>query len=263
VTSKGRNWTHEAGIVWPLLVAAGREGDTLIYESVAKAIATNPLSVAYALRPIQTYCLENRLAPLTVVVVGKGNGRPGEGFIAWNVDDLAAARDAVRTQNWDLVGNPFAGFGADEDESILATRILNDPGSAGDVYRRVRDRGMVQRIFRLALLKAYGSCAMCGLSLPSALEAAHILPWRACSDHERMDVTNGLLLCASHHRLFDDGFIRLGDDFRIAYSDPGEERRPHTETDRAFVVRLHGRIPRLPVNTSHRPNPSFLERRYR
>jgi len=36
---------------------------------------------------IQDYCLEEKLPPLTILLVNQ-HGRPGEGFIAWDVDDL-------------------------------------------------------------------------------------------------------------------------------------------------------------------------------
>lgn len=256
-----RNWTHAAGTLWPMLVEAGQRGGTLTYSQAATAIATNPLSVAYALGPIQEYCLENRLAPLTVVVVGKHSGVPGGGFIAWEVDDLEAGRTAVRLQNWELVGNPFAGFGVDEDEVTLAERLIADPGRAGDIARKVRDRGMLQRIFRIALMDAYDGCALCGLTFPAALEAAHILPWNRCSDQERMDVRNGLLLCSSHHRLLDADVFVLEEDFSILYYDPDAEDGPYSRTDRDFALAFHGKAVRLPAVEALRPNPSFIRRR--
>ena len=259
---KGRNWTHAAGVIWPDLVAAGRNRQTLTYETVAKLITTNPLSVAFALDPIQNYCLENRLAPLTVVVVGKTSGVPGDGFVAWDVDDLAAARDAVQMQNWDLVGNPFEGFGPGDDEHSLASRILVDPAAGGEVYRLVRDRGIAQRIFRQALLTAYEGCALCGLTFPAALEAAHILPWGRCAENERLDVANGLLLCSTHHRLFDDHTFKLGADLTIIYYDPQEDDGPYSEADRALGSVLHGQTLRLPVLEAHHPNGAYIERRY-
>src|SRR4051794_10437643 len=138
-----KNWTHDAGVIWPHLVEVGGRGQTLTYTGVAGLIGTNPLSVRYALGPIQTYCLENRLAPLTVVVVGKGTGMPGDGFVAWDSDDLDTARDLVQRQNWDLVGNPFAGFGLNDDEESLADELLADPAKRGEIYRQVKDRGMI------------------------------------------------------------------------------------------------------------------------
>ena len=37
---------------------------------------------------IQNYCIEEKLPPLTILVVDK-SGKPGTGFIAYDVDKLA------------------------------------------------------------------------------------------------------------------------------------------------------------------------------
>jgi putative restriction endonuclease len=249
-------------LIWPLLVEAGRRRESVTYGALAPAIHTNALSVRYALGPIQSYCLENRLAPLTAVVVGKSSRRPGDGFVAWDADDIEAALEAVRLQNWDLVGNPFQGFGPDDDEGSFADTILDQPAARGDVFPRVRDRGVAQRIFRAALLKAYGQCVFCGLSFPAALEAAHILEWRLCSDEEKLDVRNGLLLCATHHRLFDDNTLTLSEGLTVLYCDPLEIEGPYTKTDRRLSVKLHERAIRLPAQPAWAPDASFIRRRY-
>lgn len=257
-----KNWVHAAGIAWPLLVEAGRQRTTLTYTNVAEVIHTNPLSVRYALDHIQNYCLENRLAPLTAVVVGRGSGTPGTGFIGWDVDDLEAAWDAVAAQNWALVGNPFAGFGPNDDEETLATQLVADPRNAAEVYRQVRDRGIAQRIFRSALLKAYeDKCALCGLSFTAALEAAHFVPWGHCAPEERLDVRNGILLCASHHRLFDCDVFAFREDMTIDYYDPEASDGEYGEADRSFALALHGATPTLPLKESLRPGAAYLLRR--
>ena len=258
-----RNWTHAARIAWPILVDVGSRREAITYEQLSGPLDTNPLSVGKALGVIQTYCLENRLAPLTVVVVGKTSGIPGDGFVAWDVGDFEAARDAVAAQNWTLVGNPFTGFDVDEDEDTLAKLIIDDQASAGDVYRKVRDRGIAQRIFRRALLTAYGSCAMCGLTFESALEAAHIVPWKDCGDDEKLAVCNGLLLCASHHKLFDCHEIRIRPNLTIQYYDPNELEGPYSRTDSKFATKLHGKTLNIPGDASLRPDPALIERRRR
>lgn len=257
-----RNWTNAAGVIWPMLVEAGSRHATLTYEDVAPAIRTNPLSVGKALGPIQFYCIENRLAPLTAVVVGKHSHAPGTGFVAWDVDDLDAAWDAVAAQNWSLVGNPFAGFGPDDDEKSFAGKLVAQPDRSGDVYRTVRDRGVMQRIFRLALLEAYESkCAMCALSFSDALEGAHIVPWGDCDPEHRLDVRNGILLCASHHRLYDCDVFVIEEDLTITYYDPEAKDGEYGDTDRSFALALHRTKPTLPRRKPLRPNPDFIRRR--
>ncbi len=85
-----------------------------------------------------------------------------------------------------------------------------DANSEADERRRVT-REVVQRrgqpAFRNALLSAYGGrCAITRCDAEDALEAAHIKPYQGDkSDH----VTNGLLLRADVHALFDLDLIGI------------------------------------------------------
>src|ERR1700722_13605652 len=79
-----------------------------------------------------------------------------------------------------------------------------DPKNIKDARERIR-RTIVQRRgqakFRNALLEAYGSrCAISGCGALEVLEAAHICPYQGSATNH---VTNGLLLRADIHTLFD------------------------------------------------------------
>lgn len=75
--------------------------------------------------------------------------------------------------------------------------------------------------FRQAVLRAYNyQCAICGFNMrhdnaPIALEAAHIR-WK--QHHGPCEVSNGLALCAIHHKAFDRGSIGLDEDMRVVVS---------------------------------------------
>jgi putative restriction endonuclease len=264
-----RNWQHAAGIIWPKLCAAARQGRTLAYRDLAPLIATNPLSVGRALGPIQSHCLENRLPPLTALVVNAGTGLPGNGFIAWDADDFSTALKLVFAFSWDAVPNPYAGFGPNDTTRTLARRLVLAPDEAGDVYAQVRVRGVAQNIFRAALLQAYdGRCAFCGMSFAQAQDAAHIKSWRQCVGHERLDPANGLLLCATHHRLFDAGLMTLDTDLCVVCADlemegtPGTENGGDSDADRTLTRALHGRRAYLPRKKALRPSRDFLRAHY-
>lgn len=75
--------------------------------------------------------------------------------------------------------------------------------------------------FEQTVLSAYGfCCSFCGFKgalrgRPVAVEAAHLqMPSHRGPDH----ITNGLALCAFHHRLFDRGALGLDRDHRILVS---------------------------------------------
>ncbi len=84
------------------------------------------------------------------------------------------------------------------------------PSSVEDARKRalaaiVRRQG--QPAFRRALMVAYdGKCAITGCDVKEALEAAHIYPYQGAHTN---DVTNGLLLRADLHTLFDLGLIGI------------------------------------------------------
>jgi putative restriction endonuclease len=83
--------------------------------------------------------------------------------------------------------NPFLGFGSEETVETLAEQLVKNPASSADAFRQVKDRGIAQRVFREGLLRAYNSrCAMCGLSFPEVLQAAHIIAFSECSVEQRI-----------------------------------------------------------------------------
>jgi len=95
-----------------------------------------------------------------------------------------------------------------EIERKLGAQGTFDPTDVTDSRERtfaaiVQRRGQAR--FRKMLLKAYnGSCAMTGCKLEPVLEAAHIHPYQG----DQTDViSNGLLLRADIHTLFDLGLI--------------------------------------------------------
>lgn len=68
-----------------------------------------------------------------------------------------------------------------------------------------------QQIFRKNLLSIYNSCILCGIKNTLLLKASHIKPWSKSSNIEKLDPSNGLLLCANHDALFDSGLISFND----------------------------------------------------
>jgi putative restriction endonuclease len=118
-----------------------------------------------------------------------------------------------------------------------------------------------QPIFRARVLRAYGSsCAMCGLSEPQLIDAAHIL-----SDlHPRGEpiVPNGLALCKIHHAAYDANIVGIRPDLVIEVrpdilAQSGGPMLKHGLQD------LHAQHLEVPHQVSARPDPARLEERYR
>lgn len=255
------NHEQRAFLAWPVLtrVAADPRRPSITYGELAAEVGVHHRAVRYILGLIQDYCLSEKLPPLTILVVNGQNGLPGSGFIAWDADNLEEGFRQVRGYRWELRENPF-GFAAEGNtENELAEKLVLDPTRALEIYALVKVRGAAQSIFRHALLRAYGErCAFCGLSFREALQAAHIVPWGECGASQRMAVGNGLLLCATHHRMFDAGLMTLGPDHTVQYQDPDSEDRHHTASDRIVSVDLDGKPAFLPDRLDHRPSSVLL-----
>ena len=180
------------------------------------------------------------------------NGELGKGFIAWNRNDLMNGKQKVYQENWNIKENPFAYTSDGTTEEALIKELLNSPSKSKEVYRKVKDRGVAQKIFRKALLMAYDNkCALTGLSYTEGLEAAHIVPWSNASDEQRLDVRNGVLLNAFHHKLFDTGFIRLNEDYEIICDE--NSYRSVTEYDKLMIDSICGKKINLPQDKNHYP----------
>jgi hypothetical protein len=165
-------------------------------------------------------------------------------------------RSGVPTVRWD--GKPVS-------KSEAAVRMQNRrDGQSGseDSSARVRKLAKIlarprQAIFRKELDLAYGGkCCITGCPIPAALQAAHIAPF--AGRHPSDAVTNGLLLRADLHMLFDqtdmavrpkDGVVFFSDEVRIW----GE------------YAQLHGKV-RLfspqPGYENARPDPAALKKRW-
>lgn len=77
-----------------------------------------------------------------------------------------------------------------------------------------------QGLYRRRLEEIETCCRVTGLSELAHLRASHIKPWRACTDSEKLDGNNGLLLSPHIDHLFDQGYITFTDtgDFLVSKS---------------------------------------------
>ena len=259
--AEGKNWLHAAGVIWPILVKAAGDGTLLRYKELGQVLGIHHRNVNKALNPIQLYCIDTRRPPLTVLVVGP-NLLPGAGFIAWDLGDLDAILTAVRAYNWTAVPNPFGQVGQAESEKAMVRRLVQHPEQAEAVYKQVPDRGVAQRLFRSAVASAYGhQCAFCRCSFPGALDAAHIMPWASATPAQRLDVRNGILLCATHHRMFDDAIITPTADRLVRYYDPDAAEGVYSAADTALGPALHGQPMHLPADQNAWPAVDLIQER--
>lgn len=110
-----------------------------------------------------------------------------------------------------------------------------------------------QAQFRAALLKAYQEkCAITNTNAGEALEAAHIKPYQGKHTNQ---VTNGLLLRADIHTLFDRELITIHPQNKEILISP--------QLEETIYKQLNGKILTVPENLEDQPDEQALEWRYR
>jgi hypothetical protein len=94
--------------------------------------------------------------------------------------------------------------------------LLPEGPSEKLILQKIRTQ---QGAFRRALIEKYNStCCLSGNQDPRLLIASHIKPFAECTEVERQDVNNGLLLSVHIDALFDKGLISFYNDGTIIIS---------------------------------------------
>jgi hypothetical protein len=73
---------------------------------LSKLIGVPPAGLGKLLEPIQSFCILERLPPLTILVVQTSTGLPGTGFTAASASEYAKAHMKVFRFDWLDYGNP-------------------------------------------------------------------------------------------------------------------------------------------------------------
>lgn len=163
----------------------------------------------------------------------------------WYVHDRDEARG-----HWLIVrGSPP---GATDDSIILPTEDDSSPGT--DDARRIGAiqvrRGQAK--FRADLIGAYsGQCAVTGSRIEELLEAAHIVPHAQGTNYR---VSNGLLLRADIHTLYDLYLLSVDERYRVHLS-----KRLILSDYRNY----HGaHLRSLPTTSAQQPSAFYLKARH-
>lgn len=253
------NQEERAYKAWFELINTASLGKYITYKELGHKIGIHHRAVRYVLGLIQNYCMDNELPPLTILVINQDTGKPGDGFIAWDIENTEDGVKKVYNYNWKRMNNPFGFVEIGMTSEDIVNELINNPDSSAEIYARIKVRGTSQRLFRNALLRVYDySCCICGLSFENALEACHIIPFSKADSYQRLDVSNGLLLCANHHKMFDSGQITINQDYSISYFDMNESEGGYSLYDRLMTIELNGELISLPNDNRLRPKKEYL-----
>lgn len=135
---------------------------------------------------------------------------------------------------------------------------VDDPIERRYLVRQTRVR-MHQAQFRGRVIPAYrDQCTICRLKEARLLDAAHIV-----GDLELLGeavVSNGLSLCAIHHRAFDQDLVGISPDYDVRVSDHllEDDDGPMLDVLKGF----HGQSIYLPTRHAWRPDRERLAQRF-
>jgi putative restriction endonuclease len=251
------NQAQRAALAWNVLKRIAKQRTTISHGELGRELGIHHRPIRFVLGIIQQYCLLERMPPLTILVVDQ-QGKLGGGFIAWDIGNREQGFQKVYDYNWDNIENPFSYALDGLTEEAVVRQILSNPDNTRDLYVRIKSRGTAQPIFRMALTRAYhGKCAFCGLSIEEVLEGAHIIPWSEANADQKLNVKNGLLLCATHHKLFDTGWLTINDEYMIVCNKLSHDK--DSEYNRLLTSALHGKKILLPADKKHWPEISYIQ----
>ena len=100
------NRYERAAQIWGVLAWAARHRQTITYQQLSQVTGMYTPGLGNMLAPIQAYCVHHKLPPLTVLVVQKSTGLPGEGFTAAQAVQTASDQARVFDYDWLEHGNP-------------------------------------------------------------------------------------------------------------------------------------------------------------
>lgn len=100
------NQTKRANIAWSILTEVAVNKDLITYGELGHQMKVHHRAVRFFLELIQNYCLNNNLPPLTILIVNQ-SGKPGEGYIASDIENFDLDKDLVYNFDWTKITNPF------------------------------------------------------------------------------------------------------------------------------------------------------------
>ena len=85
--------------LWSILALAATNRQTLTYSIVESLTGLHRAGIGDSLRPVQQYCVEKKLPPLTCLVVSHETGLPGDGCLT-SAAELPGALIRVFAHSW-------------------------------------------------------------------------------------------------------------------------------------------------------------------
>ncbi len=98
--------SERASQIWAVLALAAKGRQSLTYGILSRLVGVPAAGLGKLLEPIQSYCLIEKLPPLTILVVQQESGLPGSGFTGAKATEYAKDQMRVFAFDWIEHGNP-------------------------------------------------------------------------------------------------------------------------------------------------------------
>jgi len=135
--------------------------------------------------------------------------------------DLERQRPLERKLQWaDHAGAKFRTFPKSpvsvKDDTEFDIAQIKKKKIPATTRKQLIDARCGQGQFRSDVMAQWNrACAVTGIAIDTVLRASHIKPWRDSSNKERLNPSNGLLLCANLDALFDRHLITFSDNGKM------------------------------------------------
>lgn len=121
-------------------------------------------------------------------------------------------QESDQNQDVDIVTN------ISRREADIINQVQNLPNLSQTEKNQIVKSRIGQGYFRRSLIQNCGYCPITLIDDTRLLTASHIKPWRDCTNEERLNVNNGILLTPTFDRLFDKGYISFRNDKSLIIS---------------------------------------------
>jgi len=192
--------------------------------------------------------------------------KPGVEYLIFAPVDVIEDDPARRRFLLDLSPSALYEESAELDPALVRA-LLDDEPVPTDLHRAMaRKYGAsttrtrhFQAHFRRAVLAAYRHrCGVCAIGEKPVLDGAHLVADREELGEPR--VSNGLSLCALHHRAFDRDLVGITPDFAVHVF---RDRFEHPDEDEgAILTRFDGERLRLPRDEHLHPDRELVDWRW-
>jgi len=180
------------------------------YLPVAFQEIASPLKIKDHIDEIRDF-LPKQYSPIQL----NGNGNQGA-YLSNIPDQMAQKVQDLLSVDWSDFDNTVSDDLADDDvtdlsDDLVLAKLLNRTDLDSTQKLRLQQSRVGQGVYRRNLELFETRCRITGIAEKEHLRASHIKPWRVCSNSEKLDGNNGLLLSPHIDHLFDRGFISFTD----------------------------------------------------